>query len=98
MEIYDRFMSGSEAQKGVLNSPCVDKYGGKCLSKDNSKAVPSDRFGKPRGDKKRKGGNGNNSNDGGPKSKKNNNAKKNDGKKGNKVFHNLNFTNLTFSN
>ena len=85
MEIYDRFMNGSEAQKGVLNSPCVDKYGGKCLSKDNSKAVPSDRFGKPRGDKKRKGG-GNNSNDGGPKSKKNKDAKKNDGKKGNKVF------------
>ena len=76
----------TEATKAVLNTPCVDRYGGKCLSRDNSKAVPSDRFGKPKSDKKRgsqngKGnGKGNGNNDGGPNSKK---AKNNNNKNGN---------------
>ena len=77
MEVYDRFMSG-DATKVVLNTPCVDKFGGKCLSKDNSKAVAADRFGRPKTDKKRPhGGKAGNKKggDGGPSSKK---------KKGNK--------------
>lgn len=73
-------MNGSDAQKAVMNSPCVDRYSGKCLSKDNSKAVLCDRFGRPKTDKKRKGGNGG---DGGAKAKKFN--KGDDNKKGKKV-------------
>ena len=81
MEIYDRFMS-SDVTKAVLNTPCTDKYGGKCLSKDNSKAVACDRFGRPKSDKKRphNGKNGNKKGgDGGPSSKKKKGNK--DGKK-----------------
>ena len=75
------------ARKAVLNTPCVDRYGGKCLSRDNSKAVPSDRYGRPKSDKKRGSNNGKNngkgSNDGGPNSKKakNNQNKNGDNKK-----------------
>ena len=73
----------TEATKAVLNSPCVDRYGGKCLSKDNSKAVPSDRFGKPKQDKKRpNNAKGKGNNNGGPNSKKpKNNQKGGDNKK-----------------
>ena len=73
----------TEATKAVLNSPCVDRYGGKCLSKDNSKAVPSDRFGKPKHDKKRpNNAKGKGNNDNGPSSKKNKgNNKPGDGNK-----------------
>ena len=76
-------MTGSDAQKAVMNSPCVDKYSGKCLSKDNSKAVLCDRFGRPKIDKKRKGGPNGNGGDGGSKAKKFN--KSEDTKKGKKV-------------
>ena len=76
-------MNGTEAQKSVMKSPCADKYSGKCLSKDNSKAVLCDRFGRPKLDKKRKGGFNGNGGDGGPKNKKAN--KNGDHKKGKKV-------------
>ena len=63
----------TDVTKAVLNTPCCDKFGGKCLSKDNSKAVPCDRFGRPKNDKKRQNngkGNGRQNNQGGPNSKK----------------------------
>ena len=93
IEIYNRYMGGSDAQKSVMNSPCVDRYSGKCLSKDNSKAVLCDRFGRPKTDKKRKGGPNGNGGDGGSKAKKSN--KGDDGKKGKKVFLRFIFYTLT---
>ena len=75
LDIYDRHMSSNDAGKSVLNSPCVDKFNGKCLSRDGSKAVISDRYGRPKGDRKRnndkKGGqnNHNGGQNGGPNKK-----------------------------
>ena len=85
IDVYDRYMTNGEATKGVLNSPCVDKYNGKVLSRDNSKAVISDRFGRPKGENRKrngdkkgnnKGQSGGNNDNAGPsnkKGKKNNN-------------------------
>ena len=66
IDVYDRYMSNGEASKGVLNSPCVDKFNGKVLSRDNTKAVLSDRFGRPKGENRKRNGDkkGNNNNKG----------------------------------
>ena len=80
---HDRYLSSSDAVKQVLQSPCVDRYGAKVLSRDKSKAVPCDRFGKPKDGKKRKNGQGGaNGQGGGQDGAKNNKKKKNN----NKVF------------
>ena len=47
-------MSNGEASKQVLNSPCCDRFNGKVLSRDNSKAVFSDRFGRPKGENRKR--------------------------------------------
>ena len=76
IDVYDRYMTNGEATKGVLNSPCVDKYNGKVLSRDNSKAVISDRFGRPKGENRKRNGDrkgnqkGNNNDNAGTSNKK----------------------------
>ena len=59
IDTFDRYMSNSDATKAVLNSPCVDRYNGKCLSRDNSKAVISDKFGRPKGENRKRNANNN---------------------------------------
>ena len=65
----ERFLNTGDVYKQVLSSPCCDRFGGRCLSRDRTKCVPCDRFGRPKGDRKRKG----DANNSGDKKKNGNN-------------------------
>ena len=91
LNLLNSYLAGSEALKRVINSPCVDKVGGKILTFDGTKAIDSPRFGRGgrRNPYNNRGRGNNNRNDSGNDNKGGNRKKSKNGQNQRKSSENV---------